>query len=184
MSDIFDNYADTMHALWEGIDTSKVKAATQLIEDTANNFGTIYVCGNGGSAAVANHLIIDFQKAGGIRNRHVRVVSLCHYESTSAIANDIGYAYVFSFPLESLARPGDILIAFSVSGNSNNITKAVMKAKELYMPIIGMTGFGGGILGEEADIHLNIPTDNYGMAEDFFQSMMHMIAQHIQREVR
>ena len=183
IEEIANNYADNMHALWGEFSTEEVIKAAKLIEKTIDNFGTIYTCGNGGSSAIADHLVIDFQKGrGDKRQRYVRVISLCHYVTTTAVANDIGYEYNFSFPLESLARPGDILIAFSVSGNSSNILYAVEKAKELHMPIIGMTGFDGGGLGLAADINLNIPVTNYGMAEDFFQPMMHIIAQYLHQE--
>lgn len=166
-------------ALWS-VDTGSLQKAADLIADTAANGRTIFVCGNGGSAAIADHLTCDCLK--GIRSdTHIRprVVSLCsNGPLLTAIANDMSYDRVFSYQLESLMRKGDILITISSSGNSPNIISAIEAAQDMKNKVISFCGFaGGGSL--KADIPVHVKSDNYGVVEDIHQSLMHIIAQHI-----
>ncbi len=138
----------------------------------------IFVGGNGGSAAISNHLCCDFMKGGGLE-----VMSLsCNTPLITAIANDLGYERSISFQLERLLNPGDIVLLISSSGNSPNIIEAAKVAKSRGAWIIGLTGFSGGKLKELADTSLHIPIDNYGIVEDCHQSIMHIISQYIAKQ--
>ena len=113
----------------------------------------MFACGNGGSASIANHLQCDHVK--GVRNGTdltTRVFSLStNIELFSAIANDLGYDMVFEYQLQSLARPGDVLVAVSSSGRSPNIVRALEWANAHGMRTIALTGFSGGPARELAD---------------------------------
>ncbi len=179
-----DEYFDRLAKASATIDRSAVERAAQLIAETAAAGRRIYCCGNGGSAAIANHLVCDCVK--GIRTDSTlkpQVVSLSsNIEIITAIGNDIGYGEVFRFQLESLAQPGDVLIAISSSGGSPNIIAAIEWAKANGVATIAMTGFSGGGSRELADISLHVEADNYGIIEDLHQSLMHLLAQYTRQK--
>ena len=100
-------------------------------------------------------------------------------ELLSALANDIGYEHVFSFQLDMFARPGDMLITVSSSGNSPNVVNAIEKSKEIGMKSYAFTGFGGGTTSETADRSLHVRGHNYGIAEDIHMSAIHIVSQYL-----
>jgi len=168
---------------WSTIDPVAVAAAAEILADCIGRDGIIYACGNGGSAAIANHLLCDFQK--GIQTDTAmkpRVVSLsCNLEIITAIANDIAYEDIFVYQLRTMARPGDAIIAISASGNSENIMRAVNWAKCNDIPSIALVGFGGGRCGASADVAVHVAAENYGVVEDLHQSVMHLLAQYLRQ---
>lgn len=161
------------------VDRQELEAAARLLEQRSSAGQMVFSCGNGGSAAIANHLVCDCLK--GIRTASTlrpRVHSLsATIETITAIGNDIGYDEIFSYQLESLARPGDVLIAISSSGDSQNIVNAIERAREMSVSTIAMTGFSGGRSSKAADIRLHVAEYNYGIVEDIHQSLMHILAQ-------
>lgn len=176
----YKNYVNSLQqALWS-IDTSMVQRAADCLVKAAKNQRTIFVCGNGGSAAIADHLTCDCLK--GIRTDTAlapRVVSLSsNGPLITAIANDISYEQIFAYQLKSLAKPKDVLITISSSGNSPNIREAINMASEIGMHTIGMCGFSGGA-SLETDIPIHVNSNNYGIVEDCHQSIMHIISQYI-----
>ena len=94
----------------------------------------------------------------------------------SAIANDFGYQEVFAIQLRSVATSADVLVLVSSSGDSANIVAAARAAREIGIPVIGLTGFSGGRLREMADVSVHVPADRYGLVEDAHQVLMHVIA--------
>lgn len=176
-----DDYAKVAEIVRKKLDVNQFEAACDLFTDAYKNGHTVFVCGNGGSAAIANHMVCDHGKliATGTQLRP-RIISLSHpIEMITAIANDIGYADVFSYQLGLLARASDVLLVISGSGASPNLVMAMEKAREIGMRIIAMTAFTGGLCREMADVSLHIPVENYGIAEDIHQSLMQMAAQYI-----
>ena len=165
----------------ESVDPQAVAAAGRLLVETALAGGLIYACGNGGSAAIANHLVCDCMK--GVRGNSSlapRVVSLSsNIEIITAIANDIGMDQIFSYQLQSLGKPGDVLIAISSSGASPNILAALQEARNRGVATITMTGFSGGDARKLADVNLHVDAQNYGVVEDTHQSLMHILAQYM-----
>lgn len=163
------------------VDTGALDASAQLLAATSNAQNMIFSCGNGGSAAVANHLVCDCMK--GVRassNLRLRVHSLSTtVEMITAIGNDIGYDQIFAFQLDALGQSGDVLIAISSSGESPNVIKVLETAKEKKIPSIAMTGFAGGQAAKLADISLHVAAHNYGIVEDVHQSLMHILAQYL-----
>jgi phosphoheptose isomerase len=174
-------YADRIHsALFDNRLHKSIEDAANLIEATIKSDGIIYVCGNGGSAAIANHLVCDCQKGISTNtNLMPRIVSLAsNVPIITAIANDIGYEDIFSHQLKNFIRPNDILLTISSSGNSPNVKNAIVLAQEKGNKVISFCGFDGGY-SKKADVCVHVQEDNYGIVEDCHQSVMHMIAQNI-----
>ena len=120
------------------------KITNQLVS-TIKKRKNIFVCGNGGSAAIANHLLADYAKY--IKTNYklkIKVISLSsNIEIITAISNDINYDNIFSYQLNNYAKRGDVLISISSSGNSKNIIEAIKKAKKLGVKSISFLGFDG-----------------------------------------
>lgn len=177
-------YLELYRAGLLSVSESTLDAAVALIEETARQKGRILVAGNGGSAAIANHLTCDFTK-GTHHEQHPTLVteSLAANPSLlTALANDFSFEQSFSLQVKMMAKKGDVLILISSSGNSPNILRACEEAKGLGAKVIGMTGFKGGKLKEMADISLHVAVENYGVVEDCHQSLMHIMAQHIAKK--
>ena len=143
----------------------------------------MFACGNGGSAAIANHLQCDHLK--GVRtdtDLSPRVSSLSsNVELLTAIANDIGYNEVFTYQLQSQASPGDVLIVISSSGRSPNVVEALRWARQHDVRTIALTGFGGGDAKNTAEVAIHVDCTNYGIVEDLHQSVMHVLAQYVRQ---
>jgi phosphoheptose isomerase len=167
----------------ESLDPMAVQRAAGLLLDAYLRGATIFSCGNGGSAAIADHLQCDHLK--GVRSGTdlaPRVTSLAsNVDLITAIANDIGYEEVFAFQLQSQARRGDVLVAISSSGNSPNILRALFWARAHGLATIAFTGFSGGAAFQLADVPVHVVCSNYGIVEDLHQAAMHAIAQYIRQ---
>jgi phosphoheptose isomerase len=179
----FDAYADELFRAAKTIDPATLdQAAAILLEAYARDART-FSCGNGGSAAVANHMQCDHVK--GVRTTTdltPRVLSLStNVELLTAVANDLGYENVFVYQLESQARPGDVLIAVSSSGRSPNIVRALRWARDQGLRTIALTGFDGGAAKITAEVAVHVECANYGIIEDLHQAIMHALAQHIRQ---
>jgi D-sedoheptulose 7-phosphate isomerase len=179
----FEAYRQEIIRSWSTIDAAAVSAAARILQDCIDRDGIIYACGNGGSAAIANHLLCDFQK--GIQtdtSAKPRVVSLSsNLEIITAIGNDIGFEDIFVYQLRTMARPGDVMMTISASGNSENVVRAVEWAKANGVPTIALVGFAGGRSGALADVTIHVAAENYGTVEDLHQSMMHLFAQYLRQ---
>ena len=156
------------------------KAAAKILETTKKK-RTIYVCGNGGSAAISNHYVCDYLK---FLRQHTKlkpkVISLSsNLETITAISNDFNYDQVFKYQAESLFEKNDLLIIISSSGNSKNVKEVVKFAKKKGVKIIGFSGFDGGFLKKNSDISIHINANNYGISEDAHHILMHVILQYL-----
>lgn len=165
------------------IDVVEIDRAASVLLDAYLRGATVFSCGNGGSAAIANHLHCDHLK--GVRTSTdlvPRVVSLSSsIELITAIANDVAYGDIFSFQLQSQSRSGDVLVAISSSGSSPNIVQALVWARDHGMKTIALTGFDGGNAKQLADVVIHVECDNYGIVEDLHQATMHALAQYIRQ---
>ena len=162
-------------------DLKSIEMASFKILETIKKKRTIFVCGNGGSAAISNHYICDYLKF--LRqnsNFKPRIISLSNnIETITAISNDINYDQIFKYQAESLFEKNDLLIAISSSGNSNNIREVVKFSKKKEVKVIGFSGFDGGFLKKNSDISIHIPANNYGITEDAHHILMHIILQYL-----
>jgi phosphoheptose isomerase len=160
-----------------------IEGAAQLLLQAYTRHALVFSCGNGGSAAIANHLQCDHLK--GIRTSTTlapRVVSLSSsVELLTAIANDMSYDEIFTYQLQSQARAGDVLVAVSSSGRSANIVHALRWASDHNVKTIALTGFDGGDAREMADVNIHVDAANYGVIEDIHQAVMHALAQYIRQ---
>lgn len=181
ISACISDYAGKLSAALSAVDAMAVDAACTAIMRAAAGKSRIYVAGNGGSAAIADHLCCDWTKGTNVPGHAViRTHSLsANVALYSAIANDYGFEQGFSTQVGFFGDQGDLLIAISSSGNSENIIEAVRTAKAAGMIVIGMSGFSGGKLAAMADISIHVAASNYGIVEDAHQAIMHVIAQFI-----
>jgi phosphoheptose isomerase len=176
-----DAYADQVARALASVSRPALAAAEKLLGDAMAADQHVYCCGNGGSAAISNHLVCDHVK--GVQTDTVlkpRVHSLsATVEMLTAIANDISYAEVFAYQLRTFGRPGDVLITISSSGDSENVVRAMEWARDNGLRTIALTGFGGGRTAQLAEVALHVAADNYGVVEDVHQSLMHVLAQFV-----
>ncbi len=179
ISDFATTYFRQVKMVQESVNMNLLADAFVLLDKAYKRGATVYVCGNGGSAAISNHLACDHSKCGQTDTiLRPKVVSLStNIEMITAIANDLSYEDAFVYQLKTLAEPKDILITISCSGDSENIVRASKWAKEAKLKVISFTGFEGGRSAEIADINLHVDADNYGLIEDVHQSLMHILAQ-------
>lgn len=176
-----DAYFVRVREAADKVDREKISRAAGMLTRVYAEGRTVYCCGNGGSAAIANHLVCDHCKLVRTDTKLIsRIVSLSStIEMITAIGNDISFDEIFVYQLRSLAKPGDALITISSSGNSENIVRAAQWAKENDLQVISMTGFSGGRCAQLADVNLHVIGENYGVIEDVHQSLMHILAQYI-----
>ena len=176
-------YLDELARAASSIDLQEVERAASVLLNAYTSNATVFSCGNGGSAAISNHLQCDHLK--GVRTEtdlSPRVVSLSgNIALFSAIANDIGYDDVFVYQLQSQCSQGDVLVAISSSGRSANIVRALKWAANHDVRTIALTGFEGGESREVAEVSIHIDCSNYGIVEDLHQSVMHALAQYIRQ---
>ena len=173
------SYFETLHQATRTVNLVVLDQIAEALSETISKDGFIYICGNGGSAGIANHSLCDFLKC--VRTDTTlrpRVMSLAaHTELNSALANDISYEEVFAYQLTSMARPGDLLWTVSSSGDSSNVVRAIEVAKEIGMKTISFTGFSGGRSRKSADINAHVDAHNYGVVEDVHMAFIHIITQ-------
>lgn len=140
----------------------------------------LFLIGNGGSAATASHMATDLGVGSLKWSTPANVIALVDNSAVlTATANDYGYQEVFSRQLKVLATQGDVILAISASGNSQNLISAVRTAKEIGCKSIGVTAFGGGTLREIVDfsIHIETQDNEYGPAEDIHSMIGHCITE-------
>ena len=180
-SDYFDDYISTKDFLLKKIDQNILNKIIQEILNSIKNKRDFFSCGNGGSAATAEHLSCDFSKGSCTNtNLNFKVFSLnSNVALMTAIANDISYDDVFSYQLNRYGKANDVLLAFSVSGTSKNIIKCTKIAKKKKIKIISFTGFNGGVLKKLSNYNINFSSNNFGIVEDCHLTIMHFISQYI-----
>jgi D-sedoheptulose 7-phosphate isomerase len=174
-ADYFKQLSDTSLQ----IETALISAYADLLFDAWRRRSRVFIFGNGGSAFNASHHVADYVKTASCPNRHrLQAFSLTDNAGlTTAIGNDLSYEESFSFPLESYSQPGDIAVGISCSGNSPNLLHAFEWARQNDLKIVALTGFRGGKAKDLAHLHINVPSDNYGVIEDLHLSIGHIAAQ-------
>lgn len=171
LRDYWDEVADVA----AGIDLAALEQAALMLLACQARGRVVFVAGNGGSAATASHFACDLGK--GTRRDGpptFRVVSLTdNVPLLTAWANDSGYDQVFAEQLQTLARPGDVLVVISASGKSPNVIAAVESARSCGMSVVGLTGRSGGSLAKLVDVVVHVPSDRIEVVED-----AHLVAAH------
>ena len=173
------DYFRAFERLMQKIDLAACERVVRRLHAARTQKATIYIAGNGGSAATASHWVNDLGKATKSQGHlPMRVMSLSDTVSwLTALANDEGYDRTFSGQLENFARPRDILIVISASGNSPNLLRAVEFAKTREVFTIGFLGFDGGLLKNLVDDYLWLPSEKgaYGLVESAHGVLCHLL---------
>jgi len=176
---IISTSADVKRAMLDAC-AKDIDIAANILTDAVKNGGKILWCGNGGSAADAQHMATELM--GGLRD-HARpaIASIALTTDSSfltAWSNDTDFNTIFSRQLDGLGKAGDVLVAISTSGNSENIVQAVERAKAMDMAVIILTGQSGGKLRDKGDVVIRIPSNDTQRIQEG-----HLLAEHIMCEM-
>lgn len=185
MEDSYDIYKNNLIKALGKISSTEIERLTQSIVDTIGN-NKIFICGNGGSASTAEHMSCDLSKSvyklcdSSKINDKLQVISLnSNISQITAIANDIDYKSIFSEQLLNFAKPNDLLIVITASGNSPNILDVVEVANSLKMKTFGLLGFGGGKAKDLVSHSICVDSYDYGVVEDCHLVINHMITDYL-----
>lgn len=156
----------------------RIEAATTAIVDAFAAGNKVLFCGNGGSAADAQHLSAEFSgRFYTDRNPLPSDALHCNSSYITAVANDYGYDVVYSRIVKGMGREGDVLVSLSTSGNSQNIVNAMKMARELKMVNIGFTGETGGQMKDLSDILINVPSTDTPRIQECHITIGHIVCQ-------
>jgi D-sedoheptulose 7-phosphate isomerase len=161
-----------------------IEQLTKVIVNAFKNGNKVLFCGNGGSAADAQHLAAEFSgRFYSDRNPLPSEALHCNTSYLTAVANDYGYDVVYSRIIKGIGRKGDVLVGLSTSGNSVNITKALHQAKEIGMITVGFTGDTGGKMKELCDYLVNVPSNDTPRIQETHIMAGHIICQLVEEEL-
>ena len=181
--DFYSGYSRHLSKLLDGMDYKLLEQATALLLDKIREGSTIFLVGNGGSAATASHFATDLIQCSrpekGIRFRAVSLVD--NVPLLTALGNDFSYEDIFTVQMKNLFSKNDVLIAISGSGNSPNILAAARLAREMGGTVIGLIGFDGGKLAALCDYAVLVKTNQneYGPVEDIHMVIDHMVTSYL-----
>lgn len=160
--------------------TAVERAATALV-DTFRAGNGVFLFGNGGSAADAQHMAGELNGRYLKKRRPLKAQALvCDAAVVTSLANDYGYEQIFAKQLEANAKPGDLAFGFSTSGNSTNVVEAFKTAKRIELKTVAMTGRGGGALAELADVLIDIPSGFTPHVQEAGQLIYHCLCEQIE----
>ena len=171
--------SDLLRAL-DTLDLARVEELIGVFAKAREEGRWIFVFGNGGSAASANHFACDIGKGASYeRNRRFKIMSLSEQIPTlTAYSNDVGYEVVFEEPLKNFANPGDVVMAISGSGNSENVVRAIDYANAAGCYTVGLSGKDGGRLRPAVDLSIHVDAQHMGRIEDAHMIVCHMVCYH------
>jgi len=156
-----------------------IARAVEMMVGSLLDNGKILICGNGGSAADAQHMAAELVGRFEAERHELAAIALTTDTSIlSAVANDYGFKMIFAKQVRALGQPGDVLVAISTSGNSPNVLEAISAAHENQMPVIALTGKGGGAIGEmlyESDIHICVPASRTARIQETHLLTIHCL---------
>ena len=159
-------------------DADVLLAAAGAVSRALAAGGRVLVCGNGGSAADAQHFAAELVGRFIRERRGLAAVALTTDTSIlTAVANDYGFERVFARQVEALGQPGDVLLGISTSGRSPNVLAALAAARGGQMATIALTGGDGGPIGAAADIHVNVPSPSAARTQEVHRTMLHAICE-------
>ena len=182
----YKKYFDKLKKTLDEIDTGSINTAVDILLQCREKGGTMYIFGNGGSAANASHIAGDFLKgiSYGMEKRFKTHCLNDNIAGTTAITNDLSYDEVFIEQLKTYLSPGDVVIGISGSGNSENVVRAVEWARGKGASTIALTGYKGGRLKQVAEFVLHVPVDDMEITEDMHTIIFHAIKQEINRRIK
>lgn len=161
-----------------------IDRAGQLLVNSIQSEGKIISCGNGGSLCDAMHFAEEL--TGRYRNNRpaIGAIAISDPSHMACVGNDYGYEYVFSRYLEGVGRKGDVLLAISTSGNSQNVIHAINAAKEKDMKVIGLTGKDGGEMAKMCDVEIRAPKSEYAdRAQEIHIKVIHSLIDYVENNL-
>ena len=165
-------------------EAASISAIIECLVTALKSGGKILLCGNGGSAADAQHVAAEFVGRFAKERAAWPAIALTANSSTvTAIGNDYGFEYIFSRQVEALAKKGDVVVGISTSGNSENVLKALEEGKKRGCTTIGMTGKNGGKLRTLADISISVPSDETPRIQETHILAWHIICELVEKEL-
>ncbi len=163
----------------------RIATAVMTISQSLLGDGKILACGNGGSAADAQHFASELVNRFEMERPGLAAIALTTDSSAiTSIANDYDFGMIFSKQISALGQAGDVLLAISTSGNSRNVLEAVSAAHGREMRVVALTGNGGGVLGElldESDVHICVPSDVTARIQEVHLLIIHCLCDGIDR---
>jgi D-sedoheptulose 7-phosphate isomerase len=161
----------------------RIAEAASLVRDVLAHGGTLFFCGNGGSAADAQHLATEYVVRYMKNRRAMPAIALTTDTSLlTAAANDLGFEHVFSRQVEALVRAGDLLVVHSTSGTSPNVIRAAESARKQGAKVLVLTARDGGPLRSLADVAIVIPTDRTDRAQELHLAIQHVICEVVEAD--
>lgn len=178
-------YFNQLRATLGRLSVEQIDAVVSSLLTAYDNGKTIFLFGNGGSAALASHMACDLGKGtASVGNARLRVIALTdNVELITAWANDTSYANIFAEQLANLIMPGDLALAISGSGNSPNILAGLHLARQKGAVTAGISGFAGGKLKALCDVCIVVPSDDMQIIEDAHSSIAHAIFRAVRQEM-
>lgn len=162
----------------------KINRAAQILTETFRRDGKVLFCGNGGSAADAQHMAAEL--SGRFYTDRAPLYAEALHVNTSyltAVANDYGYDHVFARMVEAAGRPGDVLVAISTSGNSISILNAIEKARARNMAVIGLAGATGGRMAALCTLLLNVPSTDTPRIQEAHILIGHILCEAVEKSI-
>ncbi len=183
----FEEYTSYFNQSLASLDHAEISRLLEILIDAYENDRTVFVIGNGGSAANASHFANDLAK-GTLQSleqkKRLRALSLTdNVALMTAYGNDEGYASIFEQQLRTYARPGDIVVAISGSGNSPNVVGAIEWANANGLHTVGVTGFAGGKLKQIVATSVHVPLDDMCTSESVHSVIFHYVAIELQQRL-
>ncbi|KAA5548204.1 D-sedoheptulose-7-phosphate isomerase [Adhaeribacter rhizoryzae] len=177
MQNFISEYLNGQKKALDSISPDAVNNLIEIFKKAWREDRQIFVFGNGGSATNASHFVTDLGKSGSDKlSKRFRCLSLNDNVSwITALGNDYAYDEVYVGQLRNYARPGDLVMAMSVSGNSPNVVKAIEWAKENGLYTIGLTGGQRGKLASLVDFNITIDSEHFGRVEDAHMGVCHLV---------
>ena len=168
----------------DGVMAPILEEVIQIITNTFQNGGAVYFCGNGGSAADAQHLAAEFSGRFYKDRKALPSEALhCNTSYLTAVANDYSYDVIYSRLIEGIGRKGDVLIGLSTSGNSGNILKAFEMANSMGVITIGMTGAGGGKMKAISNYLIKVPSNTTPRIQESHILIGHIICELVEKNI-
>ncbi len=181
ISRISQQFQDSAQTKLDAVEllAAPIAEAVETMVNCLVNDGKILACGNGGSAADAQHFAAELVGRFESERQELAAIALTTDSSIlTAIANDYAYNVIFAKQVRALGRSGDVLLAISTSGNSGNVMEAIQAAHDADMRVVALTGKGGGKIGEmlrEGDVHLCVPADRTARIQEVHLLSIHCI---------
>ncbi len=184
IADHFFEAAEILQKFNTSENFERLEKAGNIMVEALKNGGKIISCGNGGSMCDAMHFAEELTGRYRDNRPAIPALSISDASHISCVSNDYGYEFVFSRYLEALGNKGDVLLAFSTSGNSGNVLNAIRTAKEKGMKVVGLTGKDGGAMATMCDVEIRAPYSQYAdRAQEIHIKCVHALIDFIERTI-